>query len=166
MTDDFKGTLTNFLPEFIEGNEFQLKTLTDIIGYHIHLVKFDTIVSDSAANGWNNIAGARKCEILIERFFANEELNTVFFHDHLFANMHQQHGMFGALIVKPLGAVFLDPETGEDLKRGIKAVIRTANGKSFREFAFSFTILLCCLINTASRSIRRTIPVLTTTRGL
>lgn len=127
--------LTNFLTEFIGGNEFQLKTLTDIVGYHIHLVKFDTIVSDGAANGWNNIAGARKCETLIERFFANEELNTVFFHDHLFANMHQQHGMFGALIVEPAGSVFLDPKTGCELKSGTKAVIRTADGKSFREFA-------------------------------
>lgn len=127
--------LTNFLPEFIGGNEFQLKTLTDIVGYHIHLVKFDTIVSDGAANGWNNIAGARKYETLIERFFANEELNTVFFHDHLFANMHQQHGMFGAVIVEPAGSVFLDPKTGKELKCGTKAVIRTADGKSFREFA-------------------------------
>lgn len=127
--------LTNLLPEFIEGNEFQLKTLTDIVGYHIHLVKFDTIVSDGSANGWNNIAGARKCETLIERFFANEELNTVFFHDHLFANMHQQHGLFGALIVEPAGSKFLDPETGHEIKSGTKAVIRTADGKSFREFA-------------------------------
>ncbi|MGN0626422.1 MAG: multicopper oxidase domain-containing protein [Oscillospiraceae bacterium] len=127
--------LTNLLPEFIGGNAFQLKTLTDIVGYHIHLVKFDTIVSDGAANGWNNIAGARKYETLVERFFANEELNTVFFHDHLFANMHQQHGMFGALIVEPAGSVFLDPKTGLELKSGTKAVIRTADGKSYREFA-------------------------------
>ena len=35
--------LTNFLPEFISESAFQLKTLTDIVGYHIHLVKFDTI---------------------------------------------------------------------------------------------------------------------------
>lgn len=126
---------TNLLPEYIEESAFQLKTLTDIVGYHIHLVKFDTIVSDGSANGWNNIAGARKCETLIERFFANEELNTVFFHDHLFANMHQQHGLFGALIVEPVGSVFLDPKTGEKLKSGTKAVIRTADGKSFREFA-------------------------------
>lgn len=126
---------TNLLPEFIEASPFQLRTLTDIIGYHIHLVKFDTIVSDGAANGWNNIAGARQYETLIERFFANEELHTVFFHDHLFANMHQQHGLFGALIVEPTGAVFLDPKTGEPLKSGTKAVIRTADGKSFREFA-------------------------------
>ena len=126
---------TNLLPEFIEESAFQLRTLTDIIGYHIHLVKFDTIVSDGAANGWNNIAGARQYETLVERFFANEELHTVFFHDHLFANMHQQHGLFGALIVEPAGAVFLDPKTGEELKSGTKAVIRTADGESFREFA-------------------------------
>ncbi len=106
---------TNLLPEYIEASPFQLKTLTDIVGYHIHLVKFDTIVSDGSANGWNNIAGARKYETLIERFFANEELNTLFFHDHLFANVHQQHGLFVALIVEPAGAVFLDPKTGEEL---------------------------------------------------
>ena len=43
--------LTNLLPEFLEESPFQLKTLTDIVGFHIHLVKFDTIVSDGAANG-------------------------------------------------------------------------------------------------------------------
>lgn len=51
--------LTNFLPDYIEESPFQMRTLTDIAGFHIHLVKFDTIVSDGAANGWNNIAGAR-----------------------------------------------------------------------------------------------------------
>lgn len=60
--------LTNLLPEYIEESPFQMRTLTDIAGYHIHLVKFDTIVSDGAANGWNNIAGARRYETLIERF--------------------------------------------------------------------------------------------------
>lgn len=127
--------LTNLLPEYIEESAFQLRTLTDIVGYHIHLVKFDTIVSDGAANGWNNIAGARQYEILIERFYANEELHTVFFHDHLFANSHQQHGMFGALIVEPAGSEFIDPKNGEELRCGTQAVIRLANGEMHREFA-------------------------------
>ena len=91
---------TNLLPEFLEANAFQLKTRTHIVGHHVHLVKFDTITSDGAANGWNNIAGARKYETLVERFFADEELRTVFFHDHLFANAHQLHGMFGALVIE------------------------------------------------------------------
>ena len=46
------------------------------VGHHVHLVKFDTITSDGAANGWNNIAGARKYETLVERFFADEELRS------------------------------------------------------------------------------------------
>lgn len=126
---------TNLLPEYIEESPFQLKTLTDIVGYHIHLVKFDTIVSDGAANGWNNIAGARKYETLVERFFANTELNTVFFHDHLFANSHQQHGMFGALIVEEAGATFHHIRTGKPLSFGTKAVIKRRDGTSFREYA-------------------------------
>lgn len=126
---------TNLLPEFIEGSPFQLRTRTDIVGHHVHLVKFDTIVSDGAANGWNNIAGARKYETLVERFFANEELRTVFFHDHLFANVHQQHGLFGALIIEEAGATFHDPQSGKELCSGTRAVIRRRNGTSFREFA-------------------------------
>lgn len=135
--DCIEVQLTNFLPERIEASAFQLETITDIVGYHIHLVKFDTIMSDGAANGWNNIAGARQYETLIERFFANEELNTIFFHDHLYANVHQQHGLFGALIVEPAGAEFLDPGTWEPLKSGTKAVIRTADGQMHREFVLA-----------------------------
>lgn len=126
---------TNLLPEYIEESPFQMETLTDIVGYHVHLVKFDTIVSDGAANGWNNIAGARKYETLIERFFADTELRTVFFHDHLFANSHQMHGVFGAMIIEEAGATFHSPRSGKELRRGTKAVIRRKDGTSFREFA-------------------------------
>lgn len=128
---------TNLLPEVIEESPFQMRTITDIVGHHVHLVKFDTIVSDGAANGWNNIAGARQYETLIERFFADTELRTVFFHDHLFANSHQQHGLFGALIIEEAGATFHDVRTGDSIVAGTKAVIRRKDGTSFREFALS-----------------------------
>lgn len=127
--------LTNLLPEKLEESPFQMETITDFVGFHIHLVKFDTIVSDGAANGWNNIAGARQYETLVERFFANEELRTVFFHDHLFANSHQMHGVFGALIVEEAGATFHNIRNGKELKSGTKAVIKRRDGTSFREFA-------------------------------
>lgn len=127
--------LTNLLPEYLEESPFQMKTLTDIAGFHIHLVKFDTIVSDGSANGWNNIAGAGRYETLIERFFANTELQTVFFHDHLFANSHQQHGVFGALLVEEAGATFHDIRTGKELTHGTQAVIKRRDGTSFREYA-------------------------------
>ena len=135
---------TNLLPEFLEENAFQLRTKTDIVGHHVHLVKFDTITSDGAANGWNNIAGARKYETLVERFFADEELRTVFFHDHLFANAHQLHGVFGALIIEEAGATFHNIRDGEELRFGTQAVIQRRDGTSFREFALfvhDFTFL-------------------------
>ncbi len=68
---------TNLLPEFIEGSPFQPRTKTDIVGHHLHLVKFDTIVSDGSANGWNNIAGARRYETLVERFFLYRKLRLL-----------------------------------------------------------------------------------------
>lgn len=126
---------TNLLPEYIEASPFQLRTITDIVGHHVHLVKFDTIVSDGAANGWNNIAGARQYQTLVERFFAEEELRTVFFHDHLFANSHQQHGLFGAIIIEEAGATFHDPRFGKNINVGTRAVIKRRDGTSFREFA-------------------------------
>lgn len=44
---------TNLVPNYYELDNFQVRTPTDIIGQHIHLVKFDVTSSDGAANGWN-----------------------------------------------------------------------------------------------------------------
>jgi hypothetical protein len=44
---------TNLVPNYYEVDAFQVRTPTDILGQHIHLVKFDVTSSDGAANGWN-----------------------------------------------------------------------------------------------------------------
>ncbi|NHZ83263.1 copper oxidase [Massilia sp. CCM 8695] len=44
---------TNLVPAYYELDDFQVRTPTDIIGQHIHLVKFDVLASDGAANGFN-----------------------------------------------------------------------------------------------------------------
>jgi hypothetical protein len=44
---------TNLVPEYYELDDFQVRTPTDIIGQHIHLVKFDVLASDGAVNGFN-----------------------------------------------------------------------------------------------------------------
>lgn len=126
--------LTNKLPLEIGGNAFQLKMKTTEAGWHIHLVKFDTIVADGSANGWCNDASAIIGDTLIERFYADTELRTVFFHDHLFANTHQQHGLFGVLIIEPAGSTYHDPRTGIEICSGTKAVIRRPGQPDFREF--------------------------------
>jgi hypothetical protein len=44
---------TNLVPHVYQLDDFQVRTPTDVIGQHIHLVKFDVIASDGSANGWN-----------------------------------------------------------------------------------------------------------------
>ncbi|MDQ3802566.1 MAG: copper oxidase, partial [Acidobacteriota bacterium] len=44
---------TNLVPHVYEQDDFQVKTPTDIMGQHIHLVKFDVTASDGSGNGWN-----------------------------------------------------------------------------------------------------------------
>jgi hypothetical protein len=43
----------NLIPDYYELDDFQVRTPTDIVGQHIHLVKFDVLASDGAANGFN-----------------------------------------------------------------------------------------------------------------
>lgn len=124
---------TNFLPETLPATPFQLETLTDNVGFHIHLVKFDVIVSDGGANGYNNIASVFYGETIVERYYADEELNVCFFHDHFNPNSHQQHGLFGGLIIEPQGSKYYNPKTGEEIRYGTKAVIKTPS-RTFREF--------------------------------
>lgn len=44
---------TNELPHKLERDDFQVRTPTDTIGQHIHLVKFDVTASDGSGNGFN-----------------------------------------------------------------------------------------------------------------
>ena len=44
---------TNLVPNYYELDDFQVRTPTDVIGQHIHLVKFDVTSSDGGSNGWN-----------------------------------------------------------------------------------------------------------------
>jgi hypothetical protein len=44
---------TNLVPNYYQLDSFQVKTPTDILGQHIHLVKFDVTSSDGAGNGYN-----------------------------------------------------------------------------------------------------------------
>ncbi|HEU4453961.1 MAG TPA: multicopper oxidase domain-containing protein [Longimicrobium sp.] len=43
----------NLVPKEWKQDDYQVTTPTDVIGQHIHLVKFDVTASDGAANGWN-----------------------------------------------------------------------------------------------------------------
>ncbi len=65
---------TNLVPNYYLVDDFQVRTPTDILGQHIHLVKFDVTSSDGAGNGFNYEDGtfaADEVQELIKAINAN-----------------------------------------------------------------------------------------------
>lgn len=128
---------TNKLPEELGGNAFQLLTHTLFCSTHVHFVKFDVLSSDGANTGWNYFTGARHNQTVVFRWYADVELKTTFFHDHLFANSNQLHGLFGAIMIEPPGSEYFDSFTGKPITAGTQAIIENPFIPSFREFCLA-----------------------------
>lgn len=61
---------TNRLPKELRLDDFQVRTPTDTLGQHIHLVKFDVTASDGSGNGFNYEDGTFAKEAIAERLKA------------------------------------------------------------------------------------------------
>ena len=135
---------TNKLPETIGGNAFQLVERTYETSLHVHFVKFDVLVSDGANVGWNYDSAVLPGQTITYQWFSEIELRGTFFHDHLFANSHQLHGVFGGINVEARGARHLHPQTLEPIRCGTLAVITNPLIPDFREitmFVHDFALL-------------------------
>jgi hypothetical protein len=61
---------TVLAPNVYALDDFQVRTPTDVMGQHIHLVKFDVTSSDGSGNGWNYEDGTFSPDEVIERINA------------------------------------------------------------------------------------------------
>lgn len=68
--DCIQYQLTNLVPNEYALDDFQVRTPTDVLGQHIHLVKFDVTASDGAGNGWNYEDGSFGPGEVVERINA------------------------------------------------------------------------------------------------
>ncbi|MFN7960728.1 MAG: copper oxidase [Thermoanaerobaculia bacterium] len=68
--------LTNLTPNEYLLDDFEVRTPTDIIGQHIHLVKFDVLASDGGGNGFNYEDGTMSAEEVQERIRAIRAFNS------------------------------------------------------------------------------------------
>ena len=66
---------TNLVPRVYVQDDFQVRTPTDIMGQHIHLVKFDVTSSDGSGNGFNYEDGTFSPEEVVERIHAIRKYN-------------------------------------------------------------------------------------------
>jgi hypothetical protein len=70
--------LANLVPNVYEQDDFQVRTPTDVIGQHIHLVKFDVTSSDGAENGWNYEDGTYGPNEVTERIRAINQVGGIY----------------------------------------------------------------------------------------
>lgn len=113
---------------------------TSEISTHVHLVRFDELGSDGTSVGWNYVQAAMPGQTYGYRWFVDQPLRTVFFHDHQYANLHQQKGLFAAMNVEPVDATWTDPTTGGPTDgTGPMADIHSASGPHFREFTLFYS---------------------------
>lgn len=137
--------LHNRTPPVIAGTEFdppfppcERRPWQGECALHVHMVKFDPICADGASVGWNYMTGPVIGKKMVYRWWLDQEFGSIFFHDHLFANYRQKHGLFGAMIVEPKGAEFLDPFSCRPIISGLQARIRLRKPlegrRWFREF--------------------------------
>ena len=68
--DCIRFELTNLVPGYYEQDDFEVRSPTDILGQHIHLVKFDVLASDGAANGYNYEDGSLSPDEVRQRIAA------------------------------------------------------------------------------------------------
>ncbi|MFL6196944.1 MAG: copper oxidase [Thermoanaerobaculia bacterium] len=86
--------LTNLAPKEYQLDDFQVRTPTDVLGQHIHLVKFDVTSSDGAANGFNYEDGSFSPGEVRERIDALRATNDC-------APGDPRNGTFACPVAKP-----------------------------------------------------------------
>ena len=110
---------------------------------HINGINYDVHSSDGTAVGYNSDSTVSPNSETFYRWYAEEEgiflfyngADMTYYTDPTGGKGTMGDGLFGALIVEPVGARWTDPLTGEELKSGLYANIELPNQPDFREFS-------------------------------
>lgn len=109
---------TNRTPKDLERDDFQVQTPTDIIGQHIHLVKFDVTSSDGSANGFNYEDGTFAPDAVLERKCAAKAAGGVTDYKDIDGNPDTENPKY-QLDIGPVDC----PKKGDDHKEIWKALL-------------------------------------------
>ncbi|MET0650093.1 MAG: hypothetical protein ABW208_26085, partial [Pyrinomonadaceae bacterium] len=103
---------TNLVPRVYVQDDFQVRTPTDVMGQHIHLVKFDVTSSDGSGNGWNYEDGTFSPGEVQERVKAIRKFNNC----------------TGVYSGDPRDGTFTCPKLKEHTKLGLAGTDQDGNG--------------------------------------
>ena len=112
---------TNLVPNYYELDDFQVRTPTDVIGQHIHLVKFDVTASDGASNGYNYESGTFSPEEVRERIYAINEVGGLYAFD-LGSGYVNKSAPQEKLMVKKVSDYYPPPGSNVALAGGVPVI--------------------------------------------
>jgi len=102
--------------------------------FHLDSPALDPRGSLGITLGFDPDQAAQTGETVTHRYYLASELGTVLLRDFGNPFRNGREGLYGALIVEPAGASYLDPYSGEPLRSGAAAVIELPGAPDFREF--------------------------------
>lgn len=107
---------------------------------HVHGADLRVAGPRGPAIATNPLAVARPDQSVTYEWMvdAEEPEATHHFHSHGDTRAQTSHGLFGSIVVEPPGSSWSDPRTGVPVRSGWDAVIRSAGGSDFREFALYY----------------------------
>ncbi|MGJ8677370.1 MAG: hypothetical protein ACSHX0_07615 [Akkermansiaceae bacterium] len=105
---------TNLVPAYYELDDFQVRTPTDIIGQHIHLVKFDVTSSDGAANGFNYEDGTFSPDEVRDRIDAINAYGGLYHFNEALKAEGKQSPLKIASYKEDYGDILGSPPAGQD----------------------------------------------------
>lgn len=124
------------------GDEVQVRfrhSLGRPLSIHVQGLSYDVNTSDGASVGFNRDSTTE--HEITYTWYAGQE-GVYLFHDMADARSSEDstniHGLFGAIIVEPPQARWLNPEDGTELESGLFADIYQPGKPAFREYAVFF----------------------------
>lgn len=109
----------------------------------ITAINGNQLTFDTGLTAAHDVGEPVTVEFVQYRWFADIDVGTVFWHDHVNGISSWAHGLFAAHIIEPEGSKYQDPATGAELRSGpIADIVDTRGGSSvgvgqhgsFREF--------------------------------
>ena len=105
---------TNLVPAYYELDDFQVRTPTDIIGQHIHLVKFDVMASDGAGNGFNYEDGTFSPDEVRDRIHAINAKGGLYHYNEALTASSPQDTLRITPYTEDYGSVLGTPPAGQN----------------------------------------------------
>ena len=91
-------------------------------------------------------------EFTRQRFWADADVGSVFWHDHAFGGTTWPHGAVGTIIIEPFGSTWHDPKTGAPIRTGPVADIH-ATERVGHDVAGSFRELMVHIMDTVPHTV-------------